>query len=664
MLKRLPLSDPGEPDLRSPTRFLLWITRAQWPPVLGGACFGIAWMGAQACIPAVLGAAVEAMVRKDRTALVQWCALLLALGVTQAAAGVLRHRRAVTNFLVAAVRVQQLVAVQASRLGGDLARTVDAGEVANYGANDVERIGRALDVSARLAGAIVAYVVVAVLLCWSAPWLGLIVVLGVPVSLAAVVPIMRPLERRQTLERDRRAEAASLAADTVVGLRVLRGLGGEAVFAERFAGASQLVRAATVRSALAQANLDALQVLLPGALLVAVTWVGTHLVVAGTITPGALVAYYAYAAFLVVPMRTFTEAAAKFTGALVGADRVLGLLRRTPLVVDPPEPVAAPGLGPLVDAATGFRAEPGRFTALVPTDPDEAEALVARLGRYATDGGQATGPDGVTLAGVALGDLSVADVRRLILVVDREPVLVSGTVGEALDPPRPGDRVALEQALWAASATDIVDGLPDGLETELPEPRPHAVGRPAPARRARRRARGRPRGARARRADERGRRAHRGRHRRPAGVGAGGADDRRGDHEPARPRARGHRRLSRRHGDRRREPPPAAAGRRGLPVGRDEGGVRWRVTRSPGASCRWRPGPRRGARCAACSTRTGARSRRSSRSRSSPRPPGSSAPTCSAGWSTRSRRTGRPHTSSSSWASSSSPSSSSRPSRG
>jgi len=439
--------------------------------MIAGACFGVLWMGAMATMPAALGAAVEAMVRRDRAALIGWSSALLAIGILQAAAGVMRHRRAVTNFLVAAVRVQQLVARQAARLGGELIRTVDAGEVANFGSNDVERISRAYDVTARLAGAIVSYIAVAVLLLVRSPELGLVVVLGVPVSVAAIAPIMRPLERRQTVERERRADASSLAADTVVGLRVLRGLGGEAVFAERFNASSQHVRAAAVSTALAQANLDGLQVLLPGALLVAVTWLGARLVVSGRVTPGELVAYYAYAAFLVIPLRTFTEAVAKWTAALVGADRVLTLLRREPPLADG-HGASEPGVGPLVDSTTGLSIEPGLLTAVVPTDPEEAERLVQRLGRYADpDDAQRI----VTLAGVSLAELPISTVRRRILIVGREPVLLAGTLAEALNPPRSSiprvDTVPISvaAALDAASATDIVDGLPEGLDTEIPE---------------------------------------------------------------------------------------------------------------------------------------------------------------------------------------------------
>ncbi|HXQ76343.1 MAG TPA: ABC transporter ATP-binding protein [Acidimicrobiales bacterium] len=470
MLARLPLSDPGDPDTRSPVRFLVWLARRQLRTVVGGGVFGAVWMGAQSLIPAALGAAVDAVVRRNRAELWTWSAVVLGLGIVQAVAGVMRHRRAVTNFLTAAVRVQQLVARQASDLGGDLTRHVDAGEVASIGTTDVQRIGRLLDVSARATGAVVSYVMVAALLFASSVRLGLVLVIGAPLFALLVLPVMRPLERRQSAERTARAGASSLAADTVVGLRVLRGLGGEEVFADRYAEASQDVRAATVRTALTQSVLDAFQVFVPGAILVAVTFIGSHLVLSGSISSGRLVAFYAYAAFLTLPVQTLIEAATRWSAATVAAGRVLTVLRRRPDLARPVEPAAEPPVGPLADPETGLVVEPGRLTVVVAVDPEEASALAARLGRYVDGPG-----DGVALAGTALADLPLAVVRRRVLVVDREPQLMAGTLGDAVDVPAfradgaTTPRPTVVEALDAAAAADIVEGLAQGLQTELPE---------------------------------------------------------------------------------------------------------------------------------------------------------------------------------------------------
>lgn len=451
-------------------RFLLWLARRQLPTVVGGGFFGAVWMVAQGLIPAALGAAVDAVARRNRAELYTWSAVVLGLGAVQAVAGVLRHRRAVTNFLTAAVRVQQLVARQASDLGGDLTRHVDAGEVASIGTTDVQRIGRLLDVSARATGAVVSYAIVAALLFSSSLRLGLVLVVGAPVAAVMILPIMRPLERRQNAERSARAGASSVAADTVVGLRVLRGLGGEEVFGARYTDASQRVRAATVRTALTQSLLDALQVFVPGAILVVITYMGAHLVLARSISPGRLVAFYAYAAFLTLPVQTLIETATRWSAATVAAGRILTVLRRTPDLPRPAVPAAEPPAGGLTDAVTGVVVEPGLLTVVAVTDPEEASLLAARLGRYVDSPG-----DGVALAGTALAALDLDVVRRRVLVVDREPQILAGTVAGAVDVPAfapradGGARPTVAEALDAAAADAIVADLPDGLATELSE---------------------------------------------------------------------------------------------------------------------------------------------------------------------------------------------------
>ena len=469
MLSRIPLAHPGDPDLRSPVRFLFWIALGQRRTVVGGAFFGALWMGTQGVIPAALGQSVDAITQRNASALIFWAMVVLALGVLQAAAGVMRHRRAVSNFLEACVRVQQLVIRAAIRLGAGLPRQIGAGEVASLGTTDVVRVGRLLDISARGTGALVSIVIVAVILLSTSPQLGLVVLIGAPIAALLILPAMGPLERRQRAERQRRGAASAVAADTVAGLRVLRGLGGEADFSARYARTSQEVRHATVRTALIQSLLDGLQIFLPGAILVAITFLGARLVRSGSIPPGELVADYAYAAFLALPVQTLIQAASIWSAATVAAGRVLTVLRLDVDLASPTDP-AEPTDGDLVDEQSGLRASGGLMTAVVIADPDIASATAARLGRLTDPSGDAT----VTLGGIALDRLPVDEVRRRILVVDRDPQLLIGSLRDAVDTPsaRPNaadPRPSVDEAIAAASGADIVAGLGHGLDLQVSE---------------------------------------------------------------------------------------------------------------------------------------------------------------------------------------------------
>ena len=460
MLRDLPYDDPGRPDLTSPGRFLRWVGMQQKGILALGVLWGVLWMGGQALIPGALGAGVQAISTGNTELALKWAGVVLALGIFQAAAGLLRHRLAVTNWISAGVRVQQLVVRQAARLGADLPKQVATGEVVAATANDVERIGSAFDVLPRFIGAIVAFIGVAIILVVSNLELGLIVLIGVPVLTLAVAPLVRPLERRERAQRARLGETQELAADTVAGLRVLRGIGGEDLFLERFHAASRNVQAAAVRTATVRSTLDAMQVFLPGIFVVLVTWLGAKQAIEGSLSIGQLVAFYGYTAFLVLPLRTVTETAHRWTAARVAAQRVVAVLTLDRLFEVATDEVYMPDTGAIVDRTSGLVVEPGSFTAVVTDDPGHSDRIADRLGRY-RDGE-------VTVADVRLQDVPLAQVRRHILVQDKDPTILSGAAEDLFDIPRTG-RVDVAQALEWASALDVVDALPHGLATDLPE---------------------------------------------------------------------------------------------------------------------------------------------------------------------------------------------------
>jgi ABC-type multidrug transport system fused ATPase/permease subunit len=461
---RLPFDDPGRPDIRSPARLLLWVGRHQLGTLAAGICLGIVWMVAQALMPFALGRAVErGLAADDRGALWLWAGVLLGLGILQAVAGVLRHRFAVLNWLQASYRMIQVVSHHAARVGPAVRANLTTGEVVATVSNDALRAGGAFDITARLAGAVASYVVVAVVLLSSSTALGVLVLAGVPLLVTSLSFVIRPLQRRQREQREEVGRLTALGADTVAGLRVLRGIGGEEVFLARYRRRSQDVRRAGVRVALPQSTLDASQVLLPGVFIVLVTWLGARFAVDGRIGPGELVAFYGYAAFLVIPLRTAAEAVDKITRSFVGARRMLAVLHVAPLVDEPREPAAEPPAGAtLADSRSGVVVEPGLLTCLVTADPDEATALADRLGRFADS-------DGVTLGEVPLAALPVEAVRRRILVSETDPMLFSGSLRSQLDPwGRTGDEELLA-AVAVANAEDVLDALPEGLDAHVEE---------------------------------------------------------------------------------------------------------------------------------------------------------------------------------------------------
>lgn len=469
-MRSLIAGDPGTPDVRGPIGYLWWLARGQARLVLTGIGFAVVWWLGQVLVPAALGRAIDALIAKDAGVLIRWSAVVLGLGVVQAVTGALRHRMAVYTWLSAAYRTVQVTTRQATRLGATLPKRLSTGEVVSVGSSDIEHLGGSMEILPRGSGAVVAIAAVTVILITTSPPLGAVVLVGVPLVTAAVGPLLRPLHRRQDRQRDLQGELATRAADIVAGLRVLRGIGGEQVFAARYREESQRVRHAGVRVASVDSMLAGAEILLPGLLIACVTWLAARFALDGRVSAGQLVAFYGYAVFLIAPIRTLTEAADKITKGHVAARRVCRILSMEPEIQDAPglrktrhEDQREPHLprGVLADEESGVVVRPGRLTALAAAVPEDAVSIVDRLGRYA--------PGRVTLGGTPLAELPVALVRRHILVADNEARLFTGRLRDELDVSGTATDEEVRQALYVACAEDIVAALPEGLDAEVAE---------------------------------------------------------------------------------------------------------------------------------------------------------------------------------------------------
>ncbi|HEX4358702.1 MAG TPA: ABC transporter ATP-binding protein [Pseudonocardia sp.] len=435
--------------------------------------FGVLAAVPLALLPLAIGRAIDAAVGggpPGGTGLLGWTGVLLALGAVQATGVGLGEYFASEVWLLAATRTQRAVLAHAAGVGAALPRGIRAGEVVAVGSSDIYHIGDVFEIMSRAAGALVAFGAAAAALLHSSPLLGVVVLVGVPLATVGIAPLLGPLRRRTEEHREQVSVATSMAADIVSGLRVLRGIGGERRFADRFAETSQRVRRAGVAAGRIDAWLSGIEVLMPGLVTVGVTWLGARLALSGQITVGQLVAYYGISAYLVIPVSVATEAAHKVSEGVVAARRVVTIFGPRPALSSPAHPVPLPA-GPLglTDPASGLSCPPGQLTVLVPaaqSDPAaradaRADSLADRLGRYVETS--------VRAGGVPLERADLAEVRRRILIAHNQDVLFSGPLADEIGGPGAALDTALDTALWVADATDVVAGLPDGTAQRLTE---------------------------------------------------------------------------------------------------------------------------------------------------------------------------------------------------
>ncbi|WP_263118339.1 ABC transporter ATP-binding protein [Cellulomonas fimi] len=470
-MRPLPLPDPGHPPLTGPWAYLRWLGRRQIGVLLGATAVSVVGNVAGALQPLALGMVVDdGLTHGLSSGLWSGCLLLFALGMTQVGANVWGHRLEVENWLRAAFASSQQIGHHVTRTGDAVTDTLPTGEVVATVASDALRMGEVFSILPRLIGGIVAYLTLGVVLLTISPPLGLLVLLGLPVVVAVLSLLVPPLQRRQAAQREATGRLTTLGADTVSGLRILRGIGGEDVFTGRYREQSQKVRGTGVAVAQTQSFLDALQTLLPGIFLAVVVWAGARLAITGDITPGQLVSFYGFAAFLTQPLWTASEAIRVLTRAVVGARKILTVLR-VPVAGhdDPATPAESPDAGAeLVDERSGLVVRPGRLLAVVGSDPDESARIALRLGRHGGDEDDAPVSD-VRWGRAVLRALGLTEVRGRIVVAESTPHLFTGTLVDELDVRGGASRDDLLAAMRVADAADVLDSVPDGLDGEVEE---------------------------------------------------------------------------------------------------------------------------------------------------------------------------------------------------
>ncbi|MGB3443263.1 MAG: ABC transporter ATP-binding protein [Actinophytocola sp.] len=464
MRPKVPYADPGVPDARGPLRFLWWLVRMQRWRVALGATLSTTWMVLLMLPPYLLARAIDDGLRaRDLGALGFWVVVLAVSGVATAGIGVMRHRTMTFIRNDAAYRTVQVVIRHAVRVGAELPRRVTSGEVVSIGAADLDRIARTMTSTGPGVGAIVTYGTVAVLLVSISPLLAAVVLVGVPLFVLSIGPLLNRLRRTESVYRENQGALTARAGDIVAGLRVLCGIGGKDLFAKRYRDRSQALRAEGYRVGAVASWIEGVGVGLPSLFLAAVTWLAARMTAAGEITIGEMVAVYGYVAVLSTPVYFLIEGAQDISRGLVAARRVTNVLTLEPAVKDGGRStVSAPaGAAPLHDPDSGLTVRPGELLAIAATTPAEASQLVDRLGRY-TD-------SAVTWGGRRLSEIPLADVRSRVLVADNDAYLFAGALRDVVAARIGGDDQAddraVADAIRVAMAEDVVDALPSGADS-------------------------------------------------------------------------------------------------------------------------------------------------------------------------------------------------------
>lgn len=321
-----------------------------------------------------------------------------------------------------------------------------------------------------------------VLLTLTNPRLTVTTLAVVPVVVGAAVLFGRALRRASTGVQDRLAEANASAEEAFGQIRIVQSFTREREEGRRYGGLLHTVVEAAVRRAQIRGMFFGVITFSAFAGMAAVLWQGGRLVLAGALTPGALVAFLLYTVSVAAAVGSLASLFGSYQEAVGAARRVFELLGTESVVREPeaPRQLARPLAGdvrlegvdfryaadlPLALSDVSFRIAPGEVVALVGPSGAGKTTVASLVPRFwdVTAGR-------ITFDGVDVRELALRDLRGAIGLVPQEPTLFSGTVRENIAYARPGASEAeVVAAARAGHAWEFIERLPEGLETRVGE---------------------------------------------------------------------------------------------------------------------------------------------------------------------------------------------------
>jgi ATP-binding cassette subfamily B protein len=313
--------------------------------------------------------------------------------------------------------------------------------------------------------------------------LTLLVLLMVPVVIAPIALFGRRVRRLSRASQDRIADLGAYVDEALHEIRTVQAYGHEdadrALFGARLGAAFDTAR----RRIRQRAALIAAVILLVFGGVGVILWIGGHDVLSGRLTAGELSAFVFYSALVAGAAAAISEVVGDLQRGAGAAERLLEILRTVPQVAAPPRPapLPVPARGAIeFDNVTFFyparanqpaldrfslRIAPGEKLAVVGPSGAGKSTLFQLLLRFYDPSAGSIRLDGVDVRGA-----DPAQVRARIALVAQEPAIFAGSVRDNVRYGRTGASDAeVAGACDAAFATEFVERLPQGFDTELGE---------------------------------------------------------------------------------------------------------------------------------------------------------------------------------------------------
>lgn len=298
-------------------------------------------------------------------------------------------------------------------------------------------------------------------------WLGLFAFLVLPAMLATNVLYQRKVDRFYRVAQDELGELSQAAHESFDGVLVVKAFGAEDRETERLAVISRRLQVARTKAVSLRSTFESLIDATPSLVNIALIAFGAMRIRSGSMTIGDLSAFVYLFTLVAFPLRIVSYLFSELPHSISGWNRVQQILRE-PLLANPRD-------------AIGEMAETGDMVQLVNvsvshpagTDALRGVNLTVRKGRTVAVVG-ATGAGKTTLLHLIAGLISphVGRVRlgtKNVGLVFQEAFLFAESLRYNLALGSPVGERELREALQIAGASDFVDELGLGMDTELGE---------------------------------------------------------------------------------------------------------------------------------------------------------------------------------------------------
>ncbi|MSO44411.1 MAG: ABC transporter ATP-binding protein [Thermoleophilia bacterium] len=281
------------------------------------------------------------------------------------------------------------------------------------------------------------------------------------------------------LTRERVAVVLTVLQETLSGVRVVQAHGRQDEVRRRFRDANREYREANMTTVTVSGIYFPAVELLAALGTALILWYGGNRVLSTDLSVGVMVAFIGYLSAFFDPIQQLSQLFNTFQSAMAALEKIFGVLETDPAVTDRADAVdlpAVPGAIDLDGVSFGYGRDyvirdvhlhiaPGATVALVGATgagKSTIAKLIARL--YDPDEGT------VTVGGIDLRGVREESLRAQMGIVPQEGHLFSTTIAENVRFAFPAATDEdVRRALETVGALEFVDGLPDGIHTDVQE---------------------------------------------------------------------------------------------------------------------------------------------------------------------------------------------------